>query len=47
MESRPKSYSRIAADASVGFESHEAIEDASEEQTKSAKMRVVRVQNGP
>ena len=40
-----KSYTMCAAAA--GLDSHDAIADESEEQTKSAKMTVVSVQKGP
>jgi hypothetical protein len=46
--SSPKSYSRgSVGDAAFGSERYAAIEDAREEKTKSEKMSVVRVQNGP
>ena len=47
VESRPKSYSRIAPDVLLGSDSHAAMEEAREEDRKRQKMRVVSVQKGP
>ena len=47
VESRPKSYSRIAPDVLLGSDNHAAMEEAREEDRKRQKMRVVSVQKGP